>query len=93
LKNILPKLSLTVIIAALLFFFMSFFTAVFLGLIIPASIIRVIMILGIVASFVLALLSPKGKLKKAALTVVIMTGSLYLIGIELMGFLFRGNGC
>jgi len=88
----MPKLSLTVIIVALLFFFMSFFIAVFLGLIIPAPIIRIIMNLGIIVSFVLALLSPKGKLKNAALTVVIIIGSLYLIGIELMGFLFRGNG-
>jgi holin-like protein len=92
LKAVMPKLSLTVIIAALLFFFMSFLSAVFLGLIIPASIIRVIMILGIIVSFVLGLLSPKGKLKNAALTVVIIIGSLYLIGIELIGFLFRGNG-
>ncbi|KYD24788.1 hypothetical protein ETC01_17280 [Geobacillus sp. NFOSA3] len=91
-KAVMPKLSLTVITAALLFFFMSFFMAVFLGLIIPAPIIRVIMILGIIVSFVLGLLSPKGKLKNAALTVVIIIGSLYLIGIELMGFLFRGNG-
>jgi len=92
LKNIMPKLSLTVIIAALLFFFMSFFMAVFLGLIIPAPIIRIIINLGIIVSFVLALLSPKGKWKNAALTVVIIIGLLYLIGIELMGFLFRGNG-
>ncbi|SFA53032.1 hypothetical protein SAMN05192569_10408 [Parageobacillus thermantarcticus] len=91
-QTIMPKLSLTVIIVALLFFFMSFFIAVFLGLIIPAPIIRIIMNLGIIVSFVLALLSPKGKLKNAALTVVIIIGSLYLIGIELMGFLFRGNG-
>jgi holin-like protein len=92
LKAVMPKLSLTVIIAALLFFFMSFFMSVFLGLIIPVPIIRIIMNLGIIVSFVLALLSPKGKLKNAALTVVIIIASLYLIGIELMGFLFRGNG-
>jgi holin-like protein len=59
----MPKLSLTVIIAALLFFFVSFFSAVFLDLIIPAPIIRVIMILGIIISFVLAVLSPKGNFK------------------------------
>jgi holin-like protein len=92
LKAVMPKLSLTVIIAALLFFFMSFFMAVFLGLIIPTTIIRIIMNLAIIVSFVLALLSLKGKLKNAALTVVIIISSLYLIGIELVGFLFRGNG-
>jgi holin-like protein len=88
LKNIMPKLSLTVTIGISLFFLMSMFSA----LVVPAMIFKVIMILGIIVSFVLALLSPKGKLKNAALTVVIIIGSLYLIGIELMGLLFRGNG-
>jgi holin-like protein len=84
----MPKLSLTVTIGISLFFLMSMFSA----LVVPAMIFKVIMILGIIVSFVLALLSPKGKLKNAALTVVIIIGSLYLIGIELMGLLFRGNG-
>jgi holin-like protein len=84
----MPKLSLTVTIGISLFFLMSMFSV----LVVPTMIFRVIMILGIIVSFVLALLSPKGKLKNVALTVVIIIGSLYLIGIELMGFLFRGNG-
>ncbi|WP_232509510.1 hypothetical protein [Parageobacillus thermoglucosidasius] len=87
-KTIMPKLSLIVTIGISLFFLMSMFSV----LVVSPTIFRVIMILGIIISFVLAVLGPKGNFKNALLTVVIIIGVFYVIGIELMRSNFQGNG-